>query len=57
MDHSGGAGLPRADCVDFDLLVRLEFRGAKISYDGGLLVMREMDAREVGPSFNYAVGQ
>jgi len=43
MDHPEGAGLQRADRVDFDPRVRLEFRGAQISSDGGLLVMREMD--------------
>jgi len=43
MDHLEGAGLQRADRVDFDPRVRLEFRGAQISSDGGLLVMREMD--------------
>jgi hypothetical protein len=43
MDHPEGAGLRRADRVDFDPRVRLEFRGAQISSDGGLLVMREMD--------------
>lgn len=43
MDHPEGAGLARADRVDFDRRVRLEFRGAQISSDGGLLVMRELD--------------
>jgi hypothetical protein len=43
MDHPEGAGLQRADRVDFDRRVRLEFRGAQISSDGGLLVMRELD--------------
>ena len=43
MDHPEGAGSQRADRVDFDRRVRLEFRGAQISSDGGLLVMREMD--------------
>ena len=43
MDHPEGAGSERADRVDFDRRVRLEFRGAQISSDGGLLVMREMD--------------
>ena len=43
MDHPEGAGLQRADRVDFDPRVRLEFRGAQISSDGGLLVMRELD--------------
>src|SRR5210317_1755966 len=43
MDHPEGAGLQRADRVDFDPRVRLEFRGAQLSSDGGLLVMRELD--------------
>ena len=43
MDHPEGAGLQQADRVDFDRRVRLEFRGAQISSDGGLLVMRELD--------------
>ena len=43
MDHPEGASLQRADRVDFDTRVRLEFRGAQLSSDGGLLVMREMD--------------
>ncbi len=43
MDHPAGAGLQRADRVDFDLWVRLEFRGAQLSSDGGLLVMRKLD--------------
>ena len=43
MDHLEGAGLARGDRVDFDRRVRLEFRGAQISSDGGLLVMRELD--------------
>jgi hypothetical protein len=43
MDHLEGAGLQRADRVDFDARVRLEFRGTKLSSDGGLLVMRELD--------------
>ena len=38
-----GAASDRADRVDFDRRVRLEFRGAQISSDGGLLVMRELD--------------
>jgi len=29
--------------VDFDRRVRLEFRGAQLSSDGSLLVMRELD--------------
>ena len=37
------AGLQRADRVDFDRRVRLEFRGTQISSDGGLLVMRDLD--------------
>ena len=43
MDHPEGAGSQRADRVDFDRRVRVEFRGAQISSDGGLLVMRELD--------------
>jgi hypothetical protein len=43
MDHPEGAGLRRADRVDFDRRVRVEFRGAQIGSDGGLLVMRELD--------------
>ena len=43
MDHPEGASLDRGDRVDFDRRVRLEFRGAQISSDGGLLVMRELD--------------
>jgi hypothetical protein len=43
MDHPEGAGSQRADWVDFDPRVRLEFRGAQLSSDGGLLVMRELD--------------
>ena len=33
----------RADRVNFDPRVRLEFRGAQFSSDRGLLVIREMD--------------
>lgn len=43
MDHPVGAGAQRADRVEFDRRVRMEFRGAQISSDGGLLVMRELD--------------
>ncbi len=43
MDHLVGVGLKRVDQVDFDHQVRLELRGAQISSDGGLLVLREMD--------------
>ncbi len=43
MDHPEGAGSRQADRVDFDHRVRLEFRGAQLSSDGGLLVMRELD--------------
>jgi len=42
-DHPEGAGFQRSDRVDFDRRVRLEFRGAQISSDGGLLVMRKLD--------------
>ncbi len=43
MDHPEGAGLQRADRVDFDPRVRLEFKCTQLSSDGGLLVMRELD--------------
>ena len=43
MDHPEGAGSDQGHRVDFDRRVRLEFRGAQISSDGGLLVMRELD--------------
>ena len=43
MDHPQGAGPQRADRVDFDRRVRVEFRGAQINADGALLVMRELD--------------
>ena len=36
MDHPEGAGFDRADRVDFDPRVRLEFRGTQLSSDGGL---------------------
>lgn len=40
MDHPEGAGSQWVDRVVFDPRVWLEFRGAQISSDGGLLVMR-----------------
>lgn len=43
MDHPEGAGLQRVDRGDFDRRVRVEFRGAQLSSDGGLLVLCEMD--------------
>jgi len=43
MDHPVGAGSQRADRVDFDPRVRLEFRGTQLSSDGGLLVIRELN--------------
>ena len=43
MDHPEGAGSKRADRVDFDPRVRLQFRGTQLSSDRGLLVMRELD--------------
>ncbi len=43
MDHPEGPSSQRADRVDFDPRVRLEFRGTLLSSDGGLLVMRELD--------------
>lgn len=42
-DHPYGASTQRADRVDFDHRVRVTFRGAQISSDGGLLLMRERD--------------
>ena len=42
MDHREGAGSQRAARVDFDSRVHVEFRGAQLSSDGGLLVMREL---------------
>ncbi len=42
MDQPVGAGLQRADRVDCNLRVRLEFRGRQLSSDGGLVVMREL---------------
>ena len=35
--------MQRADRVDFDPRVRLDFRATQLSSDGGLLVMRELD--------------
>ena len=43
MGHPEGAGPMRADRVDFDPRVRLEFRGTQFISDGGLLVVRELD--------------
>jgi len=43
MDHPECAGSKRADLVEFDRQVHVEFRGAQLSSDGGLLVMRELD--------------
>ena len=43
MGHLKGAGSQRADRVDFDRRVGVAFRGAQISSDGGLLVMRDLD--------------
>lgn len=39
MDHPQGAGLQPSNRVNFDRLVRLEFRGAQISSDSGLQAM------------------
>jgi hypothetical protein len=38
-----GCGFEAADRVEFDRRVHVEFRGAQLSSDGGLLVMRELD--------------
>ena len=43
MDHPEGAGLQRADRVDFDLACGWNFAARSLSSDGGLLVMRELD--------------
>jgi len=43
MERPMGASSQRADRVELDQRVRLEFQGAQISSDGGLLVMRELD--------------
>lgn len=43
MDRPEGAGLQQPDRVDLDPCVRLEFSGAQLSSDGGLLVMWELD--------------
>jgi hypothetical protein len=41
MDYPEGAGSQLPGRVDFDRRVRLELRGAQISSDCGVLVMRE----------------
>lgn len=43
MDHPEGSVSQRADRVDVDRRVRLEFRGTLLSFDGGLLVTRELN--------------
>jgi hypothetical protein len=43
MDHPEGAGKTDDARLGFDRRVRLEFQGAKLSSDGGQLVMRELD--------------
>ena len=43
MDHSVGAASDRGDRVNFDPRVRLEFCGAQLSSNDGLLAMRELD--------------
>ena len=42
MDHPEGAGETGGGRLGFDRRVRLEFCGAQLSSDGGLLVMREL---------------
>ena len=43
MAHPSGAGSRNDLRLDFDRRVRLEFRGAHLSSDGGLLIVRELD--------------
>ncbi len=38
-----GEAKNRAKRLDFDAHLRLEFQGAKVTTDGGLLVVRELD--------------
>lgn len=44
MEHPERAGLQWADRVDFDRRVHVELWGAQLSFDGGLLVMCELDS-------------
>ena len=59
MDHPEGAGSQRADRVDFDPGVRLEFRGTQVvnavlrvtgcdGLEGGLEIGERLDAIELG---------
>lgn len=43
MAHPSGAGYRDDLRLDFDRRVPLEFRGAQLSSDGGLLLVRELD--------------
>jgi hypothetical protein len=43
MDYPEVESLHRRNRVNLDRRMRLEFRGAQISSDGGFLVMRELD--------------
>ena len=45
MDHPEGASLQRADRLDFDPRVRVEFRGMQLSSDGGRSSVRDSAAR------------
>lgn len=61
MDHPEGSVSQRADRVDVDRRVRLEFRGTLLSSDGGLLVTRGLNnvlglSDRASASLDVAVG-